>query len=123
MKRELKFRGRCVVTGNWSYGYYYPSKGNHIIRDSEDKETIVMPESVGEFSGLRDINGDKSQELYDGDILYNEDRDEYQEIFYNAEKAMYCVRYPHGEEKPLIEGVGNLNTKAGNIYEHGHLIK
>jgi len=36
MNREIKFRGRDVITGNWAYGYYYPSKGNSIIRDENE---------------------------------------------------------------------------------------
>ncbi len=69
MKREIKFRGRCVMTGNWAYGYYYPSKGHHIIRDANDSETMVLPESVGQYTNQKDS---KEKEVYEGDVYRDE---------------------------------------------------
>ena len=68
MNREIetKFRGRDVITGNWFFGYYYPSKGHCIVRDENDAECIVLKKTVGEFIGMRDVN---NKEIYEGDIL------------------------------------------------------
>lgn len=62
MNREIKFRGKDAITGKWAYGFYYPSKGHSIIRDEKDCECIVLPESVGQFTGLCDKNG---KEIYE----------------------------------------------------------
>lgn len=64
--RDIRFRGRDVVTGNWSFGYYYRSKGNTIIRDELDNECIVIPETVGEYAGTLDKYGFK---IFEGDIV------------------------------------------------------
>ena len=69
MNREIKFRGRCVITGRWAYGYYYISKGNSMIRlqgKNQDKEVIVTPESVGQFTGFK---AEKGKEVFDDDVL------------------------------------------------------
>lgn len=132
MNREIKFRGLRTDVKGWVYGYYvFTYNRCYIIENeyyllnednSEDNFIEVIPESVGQYTGLKDKDG---KDIYEGDIM---EVDNYR-MYSNKSKI---VQWDNDLSCYVFKSTGIQSTRIclateieviGNIHEHKHLLK
>lgn len=130
--REIKYRGKRVDNGEWVYGYYSKSTpifegvGHSYItpiceNGSIDMYRKVNPNTVGEYAGLKDKNG---KEIYEGDILHNEEEDSISTInWYDLVAQFVACTSPYEEDRHLELYLSDGCVVVGNIYENPELLE
>ena len=130
--REILFRAKRIDTGEWIEGslihqtmfYGDPVDRYHILYDGEFHADYygsaeVIPETIGQFTGLLDKNGKK---IFEGDVVTCN-------ISYEMGGYPYCARitspviYNYGIFKPLHRCDDYSVEVIGNIYDNPELLE
>lgn len=129
--REIKFRGKRMDNGEWVFGDY----GKFHKRDGDWTHEIhcpipkisgsywneVIPETVGQFTGLLDRRG---KEIYEGDILkrIGDDGDEIFIIEWNEQSGGFNLNYIYFGEIYDLEELWSDSQVIGNIHDNPELM-
>ena len=121
--RQIKFRAQDIASNKWLYGDLRHHKDDVcIFEQGGTKGEQVKRDTVGQFTGLRDING---KDIYEGDIL---------DVNYADEESYLEVRFVRGvfaflwngdldDEFPCNAPTHEWAKVIGNIYDNPELIK
>lgn len=140
--REILFRGKNADNGEWVYGSYFAHQKIRlcIVRDESEVEentqhlivqdalacdwgfkngmqvVDVLPETVGEYTGLTDKNGKK---IFEGDFIKSNSERGYIEYYPND--CAFDVVDDHGFCW-LISEMSNIEI-VGNIHDNPELLE
>ena len=118
MDREIKFRGKRIDNGEWVYGdLIHDFKEEVGILPHDNYYQHVDPETIGQYTGLKDRDG---KEIYENDIL----QDKYGLCIVVWEDISWAVKSPGSEAVDYTNRKFFENCSVvGNIYEDAELLK
>ena len=96
--RKILFRGKSEDNGEWVYGYYACIGKHHYILTGKlnligavnFEHYLVIPETVGQFTGLYDKNGKK---IFEGDTVWFGEEKERGVVYFDNSCSRFAVRF------------------------------
>lgn len=137
--REILFRGKQSALPEWIEGFYFavPVK-NKVSSDTENihlitpcdfdvsgsfvnSSVIVIPETIGQYTGLTDMNGNK---IFEGDIIKNIVTGEKGVIQWFDERSAFMMwsRTKNAIYFLYANAFSNIRI-VGNAYDNPELLK
>ena len=130
MNREIKFRGKDPK-GGWVEGCYFQDLTQGEMRSYIFQcpcQYEVIPQTVGQFTGLLDKNG---KEIYEGDVIFSQKCDcraILHKVEYNVDNAMFVAKPIQGWDfdfcqirRDWIDKYGK--EVIGNVFDNPELLK
>lgn len=137
--REILFRGKRLQGGNWVEGYFFKSDINKRERESgkatliftPDCDTFIMvPEchnsfmvvsdTVGQYTGLKDKNGKK---IFEGDIVKSIETKETGVVQFFPEHSAFMVWCKSSNEVGFLYECTSIAEVIGNIHDNPELLE
>ena len=139
--REILFRGKRISNSKWVEGFMYSQHFPLEFRDDfyircYDTDYLVIPETVGQYTGLTDKNGVR---IFEGDIVKthyaNAQKSDFieQVVFHNGKFCAYFSNQLCKQWANLYDGTEHLPQDKsvymdsveviGNIYDNPELLK
>jgi uncharacterized phage protein (TIGR01671 family) len=116
--REILFRGKEVESSDWYYGDIFHSSMNvdtTRIHDYINRANVeIIPDTLGQFTGLTDKNGTK---IFEGDIV------EYEGKRYSINYLPHYARFSAVKPNTVFCVFAYQRGEViGNIYDNPELI-
>ena len=136
--RDIIFRGKRIDNGKWYYGSYLflhvpehdwtgtsrgPAKDVHFIVDQEDVNYAIYPDTLGQYTGMTDKNGEK---IFEGDIIAFTNNDGCKSLYLvNWRASRWVIRYL--PNVPCFDEMEDWNPKywevIGNKWDNPELLE
>ena len=132
--REIKFRGRPLLRLNELRKLYikgtsliagplmslsYCRQGIYFEKDDEDGYYPIFPDTLGQYTGMKDKNG---KEIYEGDIL-RDNGGEITSVVWSDNYGAWMVEEPKRVIGELWLSVADGCEIIGNIYDNPELLE
>lgn len=120
--REIKFRGKSRIDGEWFYGNYTDKdkKGNTHVCNLSKGCLVIDPDTVGQYTGLKDRDGN---EMFEGDVVQFGEGGYFYVVEWSGEDAAFLAR------RTCSQAVINLGIShrylhiVGNIHDNPGLLQ
>jgi uncharacterized phage protein (TIGR01671 family) len=134
--REILFRGK-KYNGEWAHGYYVQANnswhgyGKHKERIvcsacanggwfALQEKHAVIPETVGQYTGLKDKNGKK---IFEGDIVKSIETKETGVVQFFPEHSAFMIWCKFSNEVGFLYECTSIAEVIGNIHDNPELIR
>ena len=131
--REILFRGKRMDNGEWVEGFYVNvpehykhemSGESYIVSINNGLFMEVVLETVGQYTGLKDKNGNK---IFEGDIFvsyeYGDKKYDLIGVIERRGASFILTHYKPNGERIVLESDIVQGEVIGNIYDNPELLE
>lgn len=122
---EVLFRGKRISNSKWVEGFMYSQHFPLEFRDDfyircYDTDYLVLPETVGQYTGLTDKNGVR---IFEGDIIQSLESSVTGLVQWFPEHSAFMVWCKSANEVGFLYECVNIIKVIGNIHDNPEILK